>query len=523
MKAVYSAVAAGVMLAASQLATAGSNIYFNPLTQSSAVASPNHVNELNSPWQTPAGVAQWNLTSLSEVEADYTQSIVRVDEAGTGGRPTSASMFDMVAFDDKAKYIFIPHETLTGAGVSRYNIAADRTETLFSGDGRGLEGDWSNDYGAFDPSTWTPNKTLLLAEEWSGQGRVIEVLNPKAPVEEIEIRELEAIANVSHEGLRFSHDGQTLYFVDEDRSGSIYKFVMDRKGDYTSGQTFVLSVDAFDGVASDRYSDDSNVDATRTGWASWVPVTDADGNALTEVDPFSNEMIDGKRAGRVAADELNGTPYGRPEDMEIGRLRNGNEVMYFTATSEAAVYSVEMVSDDEAIVRVFASEVATPKNLGFPATTGVINSPDNLAQDALGNIYIIEDAPNGGDVGGDIWFVRDTDGDGVAESVDHFMSIQVDGAEATGMIFNPRKPTQFVVAVQHPDSTNIVEVEGGMGDALWMFDLKKVVPPTCKGKGRGKRKGTCSSAKDYTFIKDLKRANKQRRAEERWNSRRWGW
>lgn len=529
MKAVYSAMAAGVMLAATQLANAGTDVFFNPLTQSSAVASPNHVNELNSPWQTPAGIAQKNLTSLSEIEADFTQSVVRVDQAGTNGRPTSASMFDMVAFDDKAKYIYIPHETLTGAGVTRYNIAADRAETLFAGNGNGLNGDWSNDFGAFDPSTWTPNKTLLLAEEWSGQGRVIEVLNPKAPVEEIEIRELESIANVSHEGLRFSQDGQTLYFVDEDKSGSIYKFVSTTNGDYTKGQTFVLSVNAFDGVASDKYNDESNINTTRTGWATWVAVTDENGVSLTDVNPFENEKIDGKRAGRIAADELNATPYGRPEDMEIGQLSNGNEAMYVTATSEAAVYSIEMIDSEEAIVRVFASETTTPKNVGFPATTGVINSPDNLAQDALGNIYIIEDAPNGGDVGGDIWFVRDTDSDGVAESVDHFMSVQVDGAEATGMIFNPRKPTQFVVSVQHPDSTNIAEVEEGFGDALWMFDLKKVVPPVCKGRGNGHgyygnhwgRQSTCSRAKDFSFVRDLKRANKEKRFEERWGYWRW--
>ncbi len=43
--------------------------------------------------------------------------------------------------------------------------------------------------------------------------------------------------------------------------------------------------------------------------------------------------------------------------------------------------------------------------------------------------------------------MTDTNGDGVAESIDYFMSLQVKGAESTGMIFNPVKPTQFIINV----------------------------------------------------------------------------
>lgn len=100
-----------------------------------------------------------------------------------------------------------------------------------------------------------------------------------------------------------------------------------------------------------------------------------------------------------------------------------------------------------------------------------MNSPDNLAQDADGNIYIIEDAPNGSSTGGDIWFARDVNGDGVAESIDHFLSVRVDGSEATGMIFNPKDRNEFVVAVQHPDSTNLDSVPEGFGDAVWKFTI----------------------------------------------------
>jgi secreted PhoX family phosphatase len=90
-----------------------------------------------------------------------------------------------------------------------------------------------------------------------------------------------------------------------------------------------------------------------------------------------------------------------------------------------------------------------------------------------GNIYIIEDAPNASAVGGDVWFARDVNNDGVAESIDHFLSIRVGGSEATGMIFNPKKPHEFVIAVQHPASTDLEAVPLGIGDSVWMFDLSQ--------------------------------------------------
>ena len=512
-----------------QWVLAGTDVYFNPLTQSSAVATRNHINELNSPWQTPPGLRAENLTSMEEIEADFTQSVLRVPDFGNSTLELIASMWDMVSFNDTGKFIFIPHETFVGAGASRYDVENDRMELLFSGDLGGFGQNWDNDWAAFDPSLWTPQGTVLLGEEWNGEGRIIEITNPLAPAEDIVIREVESLVNVAHEGLRFSRNEKTLYMVDEWNSGSIYKFVLKNKGNLDVGQTFVLSVDDFDGDAADLWNDPSNEFAPRTGEATWIPLTDKNGNPLTAVDPFRNGPTNDPRAnldtrgGRPAADEVGATPYGRPEDIEVGRLKNRREVVYFTATSENAVYSIEMRSKTKAIVRMMASQDTTPKNLGFPATTAVLNSPDNLTTDALGNLYVVEDAPNTSDVGGDVWFVRDTNGDGVAESLDHFLSTQVSGSETTGMIFSPVNPTPFLLSIQHPDSTNNLDfVPDGFGDALWVVDLENVVPPVCKkghddddwddddwddDDGGGSR--TCSNAGDFHFIKDLKKAGRR--------------
>jgi hypothetical protein len=485
-------------------AYAGTNVWFTPLTESAPVVAPNALEELASPWVSPAGISQKNVMSLREVEDQVLspgQSIVRVP-----GQGTSASMFDMLAYDPSGNFLFIPHETPIGAGCTRVNLYDNSSEIIFAGDQQGAVGNWSNDFGAFDPCRWTPNGTLFLGEEWAGLGRIVEILNPLAPAAEIQFRVLESIANVSHEGINFSTKFEdTLYFIDEFNSGSIYKFVMKNKGDYTVGQTFVLSVDAFlssGGVASKDYNQQA-AGVVREGAATWLPLTDAVGNPLPGItDPFRDGRSTSPAdptcfGGRPAADDAGATPYGRPEDVSVGKLANGNEVLYVAVTSENKVISIEILEQGpgkrhgnkhhdwkghgrpatpsgKAIVRTFVSEAGSPKNLGFAPTTGVLNSPDNLAMDALGNVYVIEDAPNGSPVGGDIWFIRDTNNDGVAESLDHFLSIRVNGSEATGMIFNPKVPTEFSVAVQHPSSTNLAAVPSGLGDAVWMFNVSNI-------------------------------------------------
>lgn len=91
----HNALVSTVLLALAQSAAAGTDVFFNPLAQSAAVAQlANHVNEINSPWQVPVGVSYSNLTSLHEIEADPSQSVVRVP-----GLADTAAMFDMSAFD----------------------------------------------------------------------------------------------------------------------------------------------------------------------------------------------------------------------------------------------------------------------------------------------------------------------------------------------------------------------------------------------------------------------------------------
>ncbi|MEZ6131872.1 MAG: choice-of-anchor I family protein [Planctomycetaceae bacterium] len=421
---------------------------FGPLTESAPISDA--TDEDTGSFVVPAGWTATKLTSLKDIEADATQSAVRVAALGANG-----SMWDMSAFSPDGRFIFIPHETQYGAGVSRFDTTTGKTVRMFEGDSGGATGNWSNDFGALDPAIWNPyNGNLIVAEEWSGQGRLFEIADPTKAVsgpDEFTPVHRTAIPSVSHEGLKFDNDGH-LYFVDENSSGSIYKFVPTTVGDLTAGQTFVLKADAAGDAA--------------TGHAVWVPITNADGTAAA-AGLSSNPFDFNSRGGRAAADEVGSTGYSRPEDLEFGMLANGKPVLYVAVMGTNSVYSIELTDAANAEVRLMAN-ASTPFNAGCDGTTATLASPDNLAIDAQ---CVIEDQANSttnGVPGGDVFLLRDVDGDGVAESLDHVLSHSVPGAEITGMTFSPVNPHEFIISIQHPAST---AVAGGTGDALWLITM----------------------------------------------------
>lgn len=427
----------------------------DPFTPLTASATSGNTNENTQPFKLPAGWMQTELTDVNAMNALF-----------GGSYPSTFRAWDMLDIGGaNHEFIYIPHEVQQGAGVTRYNRDNGTAAILLQGNNTGIfqsnPASWSaasDDFGALDPAVLTPWNTLLTGEEWAGNGRLFEMLNPEAAtgVADANWRWLSSIPSVSHEGLKFDAAGN-LYFIDEDNSGSIYKFVPKVAGDLSVGQTFVLKVDAYAGTPSQTYSHSSNAGQPRTGVATWIAITDADGNKTTNADPFSFTT----RGGRAAADEVTGTPYGRPEDLIFGHLANGHEVMYVATTSEAAVYSIELnpngdSDNTDAYVRQFAKGGVTPNSNGAIVPAGAqstygLGSPDNLAIDADGNIYINEDQNPG-----DIWMATDADKDGVAEKMDMFASLGPFGSEPTGFIADPRGG--FLVHVQHPSSNN---------DALW--------------------------------------------------------
>lgn len=423
---------------------------FKPLD---APAQQGETDEATHPFKLPAG---WNQSKLIDVAA--------LDAKFNGNYPESFRNFDMIDFSANGKLLFIPHEVAKGAGVTRVNLENGAAHILLQGNNTGVFETnplrWSatnDDFGSLDPALITPWGTLLTAEEGAGRGRMFELLNPSSATRPYNARWrwLNSIPSVAHEGLKFDRDGN-LYFIDEDKSGSLYKFVPSTARDLSAGQVFVLKVDAYEGDALADWDDPSNTNQRRTGLATWLPMTDANGVALTSANPFDYAH----RGGRVAADELGATPFGRPEDVAIGYNPNsGKQVIYFSATSERIVYAVELRSASQALVSEFVNAYVTPDTLGNvpvgPGKDGAygITAPDNLVTDKVGNVWIVEDQNPG-----DIWFVKDLEKDGSAASVALFASLGVDGSEPSGLIIDRRDPFKFYVNVQHPSSDN---------DAVW--------------------------------------------------------
>ena len=362
---------------------------------------------------------------------------------------------------DAGRYLFTVFET-GQAGVQRTDLKTGVTITQWASPATAPN---LNSHVAFDASRWTPWGTYLTAEEsWGNQpqpyGRLFELKNPiTAPASGTNFMHQNVIARVSHEGLAFD-SAKSLYFIDELNGGSIYKYVSANPnaatGDayFDKGQTFVLKVGAggqFEG----------NNGPAITGAASWVAITSATGTPTADTFSALSNLGGGSFAmdGRAAADLVGGTGYNRPEDLEI-QDASGTQRLYFATTDSdtnantgdgrSRVYFLDLGTNE---VRLFADASTLDLHTGL-AVGGGLRNADNLAIDAKGNIYIIEDRDGG--VDNDIWFARDLNQDGdlldAGEGIGRWASNGVAGSENTGLYFDKFDPNKAYVNIQHPAS-----------------------------------------------------------------------
>jgi len=349
---------------------------------------------------------------------------------------------------DQGRYLFFPFEPSnqagdnTGSGALRYDTWTGAADTIVP---VGTQ-NWQRG----DASRWAPWGGWITGEEnfnpggaaSVATGRLFEVTNPlTATATNLTdgtgnlVQRNNVIPRVSHEGLAFD-SANNFYFIDENSSGSFYKFVSDQpladNGDafFEAGTVYAMKVGAGfnDGAA---------------GAFTWEAL-----------DAFDAD-------GRRAADNVGATAYNRPEDMEVFTLANGHEAIAFTATGSNDVWTVDLASMETfQLVTRDTIDVATGLAIGED-----LKSPDNLAIDNDGNLYIIEDqgVPNA-----DIFQVIDENGDGVAEGVKRWAALQVEGAEPTGLFFDPYDGTKAYLNFQHPGSDN---------DRLVMISVSAVPEP----------------------------------------------
>jgi len=384
------------------------------------------------------------------------------------GAPNSGS-WDMNTINEtgphKGRYLFTVFET-GQSGVQRIDLHTGQTETVWQSPAPG-------GHVAFDACYWTPWGTLITAEEsWetaaagstSPYGRLFELKNPAdawgitlpltpASNDGADFVHQNAVPRTSHEGIQFDKAGN-MYFIDELNGGNVYKFtsaakwgdIMSGKSEYfAAGQTFVLRVG-------------TGVTPNATGAFTWVPFTDNDGaalpGALTITDIRGVTSVDARNTTNLAL--FRGTDYQRPEDLQLQTVE-GREYLYMTTTTTNEIYRIDL---KRSIITVFANRDTIDLATGNPVGSALA-SPDNLAIDHEGNIYIIEDRNGGSD--DDIWFAKDLNGDGdlndAGEGLARWASNGTAGSEFSGLYFDPTDKRRAWVNLQHPASGNDRTIE----------------------------------------------------------------
>jgi secreted PhoX family phosphatase len=397
------------------------------------------------------------------------RSIVSRQAQIAANKPNSGN-FDMITTNEtgphKGRYLFTVFET-GQSGVQRHDLETGTTDTIWQTTGA------AGGHVAFDACYWTPWGTLITAEEsWetdpagsdSPYGRLFElknpitapgILNPVTPLSNsgAEFVHRTVVPRVSHEGIQFDKAGN-MYFIDELNGGSVYKytpaaslaFVIAGQAEYfAAGQTFVL-----------RVGNGNTPNAT--GAYTWVPITNKTGTALpgalTITDVNGVTSVDARNTTDLAP--FKGTDYQRPEDMQIQTV-NGREYLYVTTTTTNEVYRLDLTGNT---ISVFANRATIDLATRAPEGSGLA-SPDNLAADHDGNIYIIEDRNGGTD--DDIWFAQDLNKDGdltdPGEGIGRWASNGTVGSEFTGLYFDPTDKRRAWVNIQHPNSGNDRTIE----------------------------------------------------------------
>ena len=360
------------------------------------------------------------------IPSEYSQSIVS-DESKLDIYPGSSDWNDMITTNETRKeagrYLYRAHEVRPDADLSTYTGGALSVVDVKTGAAKVLV--QRKDWEALDGLVWTPWHSLLFAEETGSpklpdpnapnakRGLLYELTlksNDPTSAENVTVRPM--LGSIAHEGIEIDAEGN-VYVIDEDASGSIYKFIPKRYGDLSSGQLYALKVD-----------DSSSGD--RTGPAQWVALD------------MNKVVVD----ARAAADDVGATAFGRPEDLE----RIGN-TLYVAITSEARVLSIAL--DKNTLVRNFVKTGANvPEENEATQITG-FKSPDNLANGPDGKLWIAED-----NVPSDIWVAEpDNDGDGYSDEVSLFASLKDNAAEGTGIYFG-KDPHTLFVNVQHSATGN---------------------------------------------------------------------
>src|SRR5262245_4269274 len=343
----------------------------------------------------------------------YIYSVIASEGPGFGNNADMHTMNE--GGPDKGRFLYHTLETTPG-GVSVTDLVTGVSRFLAQ------RADWER----FDGIVWTPWNTILAAEEVNPSSRadpdvpqatggLVYEIDPETGVATVR----PALGAMAHEGIRVGSDGN-VYEGEDDGPGHVFKFVPDIKGDLSSGQLYALKI--------------TNDVGDRTGDAVWVPL---DRNAV-QVDANTEAIAKGA------------TGYSAVEDLEIGSStgddHRGNHTLFVAVSGEDRILAVDLNGHGSADVVV--SDYVR-KGVNAPAD---FDSPDNVALDRAGNLYITED-PGGSapskTLGDDVWFAPFNQQSGAqALPIQRFFSITDCNAEPSGLYMSISNRTLFV-SLQH--------------------------------------------------------------------------
>lgn len=390
-------------------------------------------NTLNGPWEyvpiegSAYGQASTDWTVPYIVPEGYNQWMVQ-DETVLDVYPGIDDLHDMNTQNEgghqAGRYMYNTYEVNSGGAIAVTNLKTGEAQILAQ------DSDWGFDWNRLDGIRWTPWNTLLITEETAG-GKVYEVfLEKHDPTKVTDVVERGALGSLRHEGIDVGQDG-SVYVIDEYNGGSVFRFVPSKNGDLSSGTLYALKITGLSDA--DQKWNQSTYDS-KVGAFEWVALD----QELAQAD------------GDAAANAVNATEFGRPEDLEI----IGN-TLYVANTSEDRVIAVDLGA--KTVSTFVEAGLNVPVEVAGSVTG--FNSPDNLAEGPDGTLWVVED----NDYSDIYQATMDENGDGAADSVSLFASLTDEGAETTGIYFGKDRKVMYVT-VQHPDKD--------LADGIWAISKK---------------------------------------------------
>lgn len=396
----------------------------------------------------PAGLSQSIATFNSVAPTAQTQNLVipgthtfqRIIRSGTplasGGNFGSNPDFTgyvPIAGSSTTGYLAVSHETLP-AEVNVLSIALNTANRLWSLTNSGKVSLPVADIGisgAFCSGTVTPRNTIMVGEEimpngdgngdgYDDLGWIIEI----DPVTRTVINQdgtggvdkLWAMGRQAHENVAIKSDESVAYWgADNLDNGFLYKFVPTVAGNFSAGTLYALESSA------------------ALGTGTWKQIAN-------NTKPERNSVV----AASVAASAYN---FRRIEDVEIGP----DGKLYFASTTTGRVYRLNDAGATVNSLEVFVESADYDVDGSGPSLPAKFESPDNLAFDGEGNLWVLQD---GGD--NHIWVVAPTH-TAAAPAIKVFANTP-GGSEPTGITFSPDYKYMFI-SFQHPSGNTIAQTD----------------------------------------------------------------